>query len=530
MMSVSTIASSISDIRSTAAFQKPALRDVTERINSLALRILELIAQLISKLNLFKEEKARILGRISSTVEDLGQERYWAVRGVLREIEHLNSPHIEEIRNLLKSVPPEGMAHDYMQMIRRKVSQALEGLDETDISDDRAFFEKVASVIQTQAVAVRPIRAYGEGAIAVTGQTVSHSHSWERFGDLLDQALVKNGQFKRQGLNWVKYVLMFPEKALCGTYLGNASDQQLAENFNGYEWGNANTKIGSYEVNGKRIDFSLGPTVTGDRLFEAHLKQASRDGVVHFQHMLEHPSVQGEAFRRLKTKKIADENKNMFLLATPLDGAAWEGKEAFRHVKTSDEFHEALAAFLFKEGRVSEMPSIDQRAQDNGFYIPENIMGENEIRELIGASRDACRVLERASHWNTMSHEEKCRVMLVVFNTLLSVKALANISAKNQKITMGQACKQDVDRGVVLNVTTRLFTDALARKELDGQAVQELTGIVLTRAQMVDGRQIMDSRYNALKNLLKLMNDQQAFLDAIRPAFNGHSFQGFRSS
>jgi hypothetical protein len=81
---------------------------------------------------------------------------------------------------------------------------------------------------------------------------------------------------------------------------------------------------------------------------------------------------------------------------------------------------------------------------------------------------------------------------------------------------MGQACKQDIDRGVLVNVLTILFMDQLEGKKLTDERIAQILGIVLLRPGLVDDRAILGKRYEALKEVLEYLSKKPEALEQMK--------------
>ena len=73
------------------------------------------------------------------------------------------------------------------------------------------------------------------------------------------------------------------------------------------------------------------------------------------------------------------------------------------------------------------------------------------------------------------------------------------------------ACKQDIDRAIVQNITVRLFFRLLTNDgPLMKDEIYSIAGAVIGRAEIVEGRLIQWSRYEILSDLLHFVGDQKS--------------------
>jgi hypothetical protein len=78
------------------------------------------------------------------------------------------------------------------------------------------------------------------------------------------------------------------------------------------------------------------------------------------------------------------------------------------------------------------------------------------------------------------------------------------------------ACKQDVDRAVIENISLRLFFRwAHNPAPLHCDEVYEIAGAVLGRARMVDDRKIIGGRYQILDDLLRFIGSAQGGVSTV---------------
>ncbi len=75
--------------------------------------------------------------------------------------------------------------------------------------------------------------------------------------------------------------------------------------------------------------------------------------------------------------------------------------------------------------------------------------------------------------------------------------------------TMGQACKQDVDRGPIVNAITIAFIQMASQGKLTELDAKQILGIVLGRALLVDNRRMVKSRLEPLLDLLHLIGQNE---------------------
>ncbi len=85
-------------------------------------------------------------------------------------------------------------------------------------------------------------------------------------------------------------------------------------------------------------------------------------------------------------------------------------------------------------------------------------------------------------------------------------------------------CKLDIDRGVVLNVITRVYFQMAAGQSLTENNSSEIIGTVIGRAELVSGRTIIADRYQPLSDALRLIGGNEK---NVREALNRYLQEGF---
>ncbi|NGX38085.1 MAG: hypothetical protein K1000chlam2_01256 [Chlamydiae bacterium] len=343
---------------------------------------------------------------MKSTIEELGKKRY---KALLNAIGDSTSNSSADMLALLTSRPKSGY-HAYMQKVRSTIDAALA----TSEGENDPVLLLAAHTLTTQAPGMESIEAYGKKVtdrIPIPEKELSYSG----LADVLDEAVKRHTYFNKDNvISHIFWIFAHPEKALHAFFDQTGLQDPLK--YNSFARGNANIHIGSFDVGNAKIHFSLGPTPTCDRLFEAHLKYLKdKQGHVHFFHDLEGgPSAENTRVRE-------------------------KGQLAVR----------------FPEQLTYKSTPFDK------FDL-------NEI-------------------------------------TKQAFETIKEIAKDKTDIYLGQACKQDIDRGVILNVITMLRFDKLANKPLTRERLNQIVGIVLLRAGMVDDRAILANRYAVLSNYLRAM-------------------------
>ncbi len=276
---------------------------------------------------------------------------------------------------------------------------------------------------------------------------------------------------------------------------------------------------------------NLGESLIKNPLHEAQLDYQKSNQMYHIQHTLESPLKAKEAEHIQKHRELFKDRKDHgTVIASTLDGDIRKGKGKFKKVLGVNDFHEKLLAMCCAAPR-GKLPETMENF--NGFATG---LTREELQELIDASTKACKVIipgdEDFKKADKKTQLRYCNVMLLNFNALLAIKQMlkfGNDANQPQTATMGQACKQDVDRGPVVNAATITFVQLIANGRLSGQDAKQLIGMLLMRGLMVDGRLMNNDRLEILLDLLYMMgrseNIATGFVKALQD-FAGKKEQG----
>ncbi|MCP5506578.1 MAG: hypothetical protein H7A38_06825 [Chlamydiales bacterium] len=335
----------------------------------------------------------------------------------------------------------------------------------------------------------------------------------------------------------------YPDKTAMAV-LSHQPDRAL--DYNSYQVGNFDMAVGDYELEGRKIRAIHGPTPTSDQLLIAQLEAQQQVGGIHLQHNLEHPAFsRGDRVRieyLLGVEK--DFPKTFRLMSTPLDGPAMrlqgESGDYFKSCQTVREFFLKYGTYAFT-GR-TDTPAEDfgqlegeahrrvDPKKDNGFYLGKEVMSDDQFRLAFECASSAFAGVD-------LSHEKSryLRALQVGLQGFLAVGAVvktlqdayhtpAEAEEALLQATFGQACKLDIDRGVILNVMTRVYFQLAAGKPLTEEDISEIIGTVVGRAELVSGRTIIFDRYQPLSDALRLIGANEG---AVTEALKRYLSEGF---
>jgi hypothetical protein len=301
------------------------------------------------------------------------------------------------------------------------------------------------------------------------------------------------------------------------------------ETYNAYNLGNYNAELGTYFIGQTGFRSSAGPNPSHKdyQIFPAihqrneNLRQFLGDKApAGYQIILEGAEKSaGPKERRNHILAQQEVYSQTFAMALPLDGDPWKGHKEFKETRTAAEF----AAKIERRGH-----------EPLGFIIPQKMMTSVDLKEAGNAFKNAFQHLEGTSTWNDLvAKNQLCKTLLLGYDSILSLKSMVHAAERQPKADLeidglkirshyNLACKQGIDRGVIMNATLRLFVDALETKQfrLTSKQVKQYCGYTAGRAVNVEARKIQEDRYAALRNLIDLLaaatpENQQQFLASL---------------
>lgn len=450
---------------------------------------------------------------------------------------------IEGIRNPYD----EGCEQALQKEVREKLDQVIRSGVYRKLLNRHGRENSLMALIQNLAGAFR-LESKGMQELENLGQlylskvkkergTLSEKGQSTYLSDAMDDAIGKHHwSYKIESFFDKLLVLVrYPEKTMM-SYIGHQPDTALE--YNSYKVGNCDMAYGDYSFGGRSMRALLGPTPTGDDLFVAQLDAMQETGGIHLQHNLEHPGFSKGDLKRVQYLMDLEQKypQTFRLFSTPLDGKAWslrgEVGEYFKDYKSVEEFFLKFGTFAFTnrlESPVSSFHELQGEAHrkmegkgDNGFYIGKDVMTDQQVQL---AFKYASEAFDHAEPSNG-GCRRLTRALQVGVEGMLAVGAVVKTlkDAEPDKVeeavwqaTFGQACKLDIDRGIVMNVMTRVYFDLIGGKKMSEKSINETIGIVIGRAEMAAGRTIIADRYQPLSDVLRLIGkDELRVKNALR--------------
>ena len=455
--------------------------------------------------------------------------------------------HLEAIQKAIQSPPKSNLEPFLQKEVRERLDQMIQSSVYRDLVNRHGSDHPIVAFVQDLTLALR-IDSQGMEELGELG-ALYHSKVKEERGELpqtgqctfladaMDDTIKKHHtSYKIESLFDKLYVLArYPEKTMMA-YISHQPESALE--YNSYKIGNHDLAYGDFRYGEAQMHALLGPTPTGDATIIAQLDSMQERGGIHLQHNLEHPGFSmGDLTRTKYLIELEKQYPDTFrLFSTPLDGTAWKLKgkagDYFKDYKTTRDFFLKFGTFAFTNRLENPACSFDQLhgeahrrmegEKDNGFYIGKDVMSDKQLRLAFECASEAFSGINP-------EHEKKkrlTRALEVGVEGFIAVGAIVKTlgdlppeeaQEKLMQATFGQACKLDIDRGIVMNVMTRVYFHLLSGEKLNDQTINEIIGIVIGRAEIVSGRTIIADRYQPLSDALRLIGkDELRVKNALR--------------
>ncbi|MBI5273949.1 MAG: hypothetical protein HY860_02710 [Chlamydiales bacterium] len=392
------------------------------------------------------------------------------------------------------------------------------------------------------------------------------NYTLQEISNYFIDAIETNGGFNYESpADMLACRILFPLRAFASLH-----SELDGEHYNSYHYGNIDSygyTLRFHQDNKTPFDihFHYGAYPLSDSLYESELDlyeshltvAATYKGPCNLQANLQKQK-KAEGVRSRKLVEIKDQkHPASYCITLPMDGLAWDLSGPFQHISSVGNFCDAYKAFAIgmnhqdkdeKSYRISPSklhekdPSIA-----NGFYIPVELMSDEEIEQAFDIIKE---IIGNDIPFPQDEEEKKlmARGLQLGVNTLLTLKALANSAnhsmamlQQNEVQTIlsslainlqeiltsscfGQACKQDVDRGITANILTRIFAMKIAKQPITIDVLNEMIGTVIGRSDLVVNRAIMLQRFQPALYLLELISHHEsAFMKSVED-YLGSSF------
>lgn len=421
----------------------------------------------------------------------------------------------------------------YMRSLREEINKALKLLAKIPKSQEKdtlfkeccSFLQHLSYQINTQAESMKSIEDLGQSALKVRSSYTNEN------GDVVYRNLSSDFNIAPVGFNefstWIEDIFTRLKNDRKDTTLG--AIKWAIINFLRSLFGNAlsneNMWIGDFKVGNKNIRLNLGQSFVKEPIGQAQLQYQADNQQYHIQHTLEDPTKKSESKRIGQHGELFNKyTENSKVIASTINGDIRKGKGEFKEVNSVADFYKKLEKMLDKK-----------QITDKNFNGFATGLTPEEIKETVAASKEAFEKIFGVENFDITDKKAQKRyrnAMLLGFTGFLAVKNLLKFgtdAALPNNATMGQACKQDVDRGPIVNTTMIAFVQMIANGELRGQDAKQLIGTLMMRGMTVDGRVMNRDRLEVLLDLFDLIGNagksgQNKFVEKLQ-AFAGKTIE-----
>jgi len=526
----------------TADFQKLKLKSIDRHVSSSFPEGIENYQQLLSflalllsngKLCSLDEAKKKIRAYLPNTWDENQLESFaklFIVEQQAWQITH----DVETIIDLLRNESKQP-ASEQLLKVRRALNQAIKSdayqVLKNNIQNPCTYFLQImAYTITTQGSGTETARKLGEKALK--GQTLGEDTNWGDLAKLLKKSVRNTCTFNRNTkANSLFYVLAFPMKIA-----HELKGRFFPSEYNSYEHWNMNFKMGDFMFGSQKIGtfFGPGPGTRSDEVVQAEmdlLDHVSKP-ILRTQVTLESPQKQHEQVRRNEILQFDKRNK-VWTAAGHLDGKIYKGKKEFKEIQSTRDFIEKVRQA--SDDHFNRNAVFDAGSKEKSISKEEVTRGEDAFTAALSQ-------FESSDHWKKLkSKKEKgnarlSKALSLGLQSFLNMRILSNMYRKltsNKSQVLKEldqeldrlkvesnfcvACKQNIDRGLIMNILLRLYVEALSGQPLTPEKVHEIVGYTLLRAGIVDGRALIRNRLEALYDFLSLIgNNQKILIDSLR--------------
>jgi len=426
--------------------------------------------------------------------QELLKNRLDAIKGNLPENPPLKPVWASKLYQKIKNFDPKTVTPDDIRQVRKELNEITKSpYYQNNKYAESPFINFVNALVHAFRHEAKGCQAMANLGSKFTDQADT-IYSMEDLASKIEEGVGNNRGFT-VGNKLLKLLKWFahPGRSFLSLFGHGHFGKDPVADYTAYDF-NDDWRGGTYKIGNAEIQFTHGPTGTSDNLFLTDVQVHPEDTFIY--HDLQHPKVKGEDARIKKLNELEETNDNMMLFRTPMDDASWKEKKGFDQwqYRNSDEFFDELLRF-----------KRDNPSDVSGFYLGKTFT-DREFEMAVYAAKAAFGNME-------IDPKDKVRVgraLQVALHGFLSVGAMVKISNEAAgNIYLHQACKQDIDRGVVANVMTQALFQMLAGKEFSQDDVNRIVGMVIGRADYVEEREIINNRVQGLIDALNVISQNE---------------------
>jgi hypothetical protein len=471
----------------------------------------------------FKKEKGIDAGPETKREAAILAGKVLNIREQIKRLER-GEYRIEDLHSALS----DAMNHSLYQTIKRQDSEAVN-------------FLQFVAIKLLAADGTNALKNYGKKCL---GDLKGNAFSPDQLADGMARYLAKPGF--SYGAGWPIWAACHPFSVMHA-----AKSEYNPLGYDGAE-GNPNFSAHAFCIGDKKMIFYYGPGPTGNPIFEHGVLPAyEKFGVFELRFNHQDAMSKHEYVRIQEIQRITDENPGVLRHALLGFDTKMKNNKGVEF-DDSDQFFACYRDYV-KNG----VRGHHSRKNHSGFHIPKSLLSDEGVDTALNMAQEFCKIMsENNPYWkkamteksktgiletlryhghSTIGNQKElyalanpgkarmAKMMQLIADTFLTLAMLYRsfdaITPEMAKKSLDErldkdltalrtsgACKQDVDRAVIENISLRLFfrwTHNLA--PLTRDEVYEIAGAVLGRARLVDDRKIIEKRYKILDDLLRFI-------------------------
>lgn len=365
------------------------------------------------------------------------------------------------------------------------------------------------------------------------GKVDDSQMSTKNLKEALDKAVISSMHLSHnKPLARALHILVNPVKAIYNSTKAKYLEREkcnLCASQNGYNtWG----IVRQGQPGNAEFVHTLGPAVVGNPIYDLYLDFLGNHGSFTIRHDLQTKN-ESEAAEAARVDVLIEKSERR------------SGQLVYYKTDMDSKFFKEEAGNIWGDGSLEAffdkykkwVKDSQQGNGDKGYYFSPKALSGEELDLVLNSSEKFLMPLVRKElNGKTLAHlspEERTRYStrysrMIQFATqgFMSVAVLSKQLERKKEpdaqkktgqedpelqrlintVSFGQACKEDIDRGVAHNILTKFLFKALNNEALTKKDVCEMAGVT-DRALMVNHRKMLLERYLPLSSFLGLMGE-----------------------
>lgn len=452
----------------------------------------------VSSKNIFKEEfKQNLIDhKISSEMAEMLTQKILSIRAKIERLKE-GKGSVNAVREEVEACMRLPL---YQTLIQEKNCYAIN-------------FLQILAVKLLSGDANQALQNYGHKMIGQEGERGDQPMPLAHFADRM-QRVLNQPSFRKNAI-WVlahPFLAIHALQSHTHPLQYNASSKNPCFSAHSFSFGS-----------GKEMQFYYGPGITGDPLFKRGVLPMYRKMGV-FELRFNHQDTWRRADHMRIQEAARTANEQHIHVVIGFDKKV--GRELLQKYQSIEDFFSKYRSYV-----QTNLRSIKERKIDNGLMIPETLFSDEKVTLALQKAEEFCTELAKKNPYFQRAviekKEEIAQMMMLISDAFLSLGILYESSKKITpemiersldekldkdltKIRISGACKQDVDRAVIENLTLRLFFRCTNDdRPLTVQEAWEMAGVIFGRARIVDDRVILIGRYRIFNHLLHFIGARE---------------------